>query len=122
MLRGRSVTALRLLLLLPPLGLALFITTGAAWAVRRAPSKSRTHTIPIRSFKFLPASLIVNVGDTVVWKNDDIAPHTATARGKRFDSGSIEPGASWSYLALQKGTYPYYCAYHPGMKGKLVVR
>ncbi len=72
--------------------------------------------------KNLPATLIVNVGDTVVWKNDDIVPHTATDRGKGFDSGSIEPGASWSYAASRKGTYFYYCAFHPNTKGKLIVR
>jgi plastocyanin len=72
--------------------------------------------------KYLPATLVVNVGDTVVWKNEDIVPHTATDRGKVFDSGSIAPGASWNYVASKKGTYFYYCAYHPNTKGKLVVR
>ncbi len=103
------------------LAVVLLILAGLA-GVQSASAKSRAHTIPIKNFKFLPATLIVKVGDAVVWKNEDIAPHTATARGKNFDSGNIEPGASWKYVANKKGTYFYYCAFHPNMKGKLIVR
>lgn len=82
----------------------------------------RTHTVSMRGVKYLPASLVVSVGDTVVWKNDDVVPHTVTARGKSFDSGDLAPGASWSYKATRRGTYSYHCDYHPGMNGRLVVR
>jgi plastocyanin len=95
--------------------LIVVIVSGAA-------AKSRTHTIALRGMKNIPATLVVRAGDTVVWKNEDVVPHTATDRGKSFDSGSIEPGGSWSYVANRKGTYFYYCAYHPNTKGKLVVR
>jgi plastocyanin len=97
---------------------ALLIVAGTSAAA----SKSRTHTVALRGMKNVPATLTVNVGDTVIWKNEDVVPHTATDRGKHFDSGSIEPGGSWSYVANRKGTYFYYCAYHPNTKGKLVVR
>jgi plastocyanin len=97
---------------------ALFIFAGASAAA----SRSRTHTVALRGMKNVPATLTVRAGDTVVWKNEDVVPHTATDRGKRFDSGSIEPGGSWRYVANTKGTYDYYCAYHPNTKGKLVVR
>lgn len=85
-------------------------------------AKSKSHTISIGDMKYLPGTLIVNAGDTVVWKNDDVVPHTATARNKSFDSGGIDPGGSWSYVAKKKGTYLYYCDYHLNMKGKLIVR
>jgi plastocyanin len=97
---------------------ALFILAGASAAAY----KPRTHTIALRGMKNVPATLVVNAGDTVVWKNEDVVPHTATDRGKSFDSGNIEPGGSWSYVAGRKGTYSYYCAYHPNTKGRLVVR
>ena len=97
---------------------ALFILVGASAAAY----KPRTHTVALRGMKNVPATLTVNAGDTVVWKNEDVVPHTATDRGKSFDSGSIEPGGSWSYVADRKGTYSYYCAYHPNTRGKLVVR
>ena len=87
-----------------------------------AAPKPRTHTVALRGMKNLPATLLVRAGDTVVWKNEDVVPHTATDRGKVFDSGNIEPGGSWSYVAGTKGTFSYYCAYHPNTQGRLVVR
>jgi plastocyanin len=87
-----------------------------------AAAGTKTRTVVLRGMSYLPATVTVNVGDTVVWKNEDIVPHTATARNKSFDSGSIEPGGSWRYVARRKGTYFYYCAFHPETKGKLVVR
>jgi plastocyanin len=97
---------------------ALSILTLASAAA----SKPATHTVVLRGMKNVPATLVVKAGDTVVWKNDDVVPHTATDRGKSFDSGSIEPGGSWSYTANSKGTFSYYCAYHPNTRGRLVVR
>lgn len=84
--------------------------------------KPKTHTVALRGMKNVPATLVVRAGDTVVWKNEDVVPHTATDRGKVFDSGNIEPGGSWSYVAGRKGTFSYYCAYHPNTQGRLVVR
>ncbi|MCC6313143.1 MAG: cupredoxin domain-containing protein, partial [Thermomicrobiales bacterium] len=55
------------------------------------------------------------------WTNDDTAPHTATAKGKVFDSGNLDPGASYSFAFTQPGTYDYVCSYHAGMKGTVVV-
>ena len=83
-------------------------------------------TVVIRGFKFEPATVTVNVGDTVEWKNDDIVPHTATADGEAqkptFDSGTIQTGATWRYLARNKGTYNYTCTLHPNTKGELIVQ
>ncbi len=102
-------------------GMALLVLAGAL-GLQSAAAKRRTHTIAIRGMNYLPVTLIVNVGDTVVWKNEDVVPHTATDRGKSFDSGAIVSGASWSYVANKKGTYSYYCTFHPNMNGKLIVR
>lgn len=88
-----------------------------------AAAEPKEHTVIIKDFKFVPETLTVNVGDTIVWKNEDVAPHTATAKGKNaFDSGNLDSGASWSYTVKKKGNYPYYCAYHLSMKGKFVAR
>jgi plastocyanin len=80
--------------------------------------------VVISWFKFQPATVTVHVGETVEWKNDEIVPHTVTANGEKpaFDSGSINPGATWRYVARKKGTYNYTCVYHPNMIGKLIVQ
>lgn len=82
--------------------------------------KKRTHIIEIRRSLFTPKTLRVNVGDTVIWKNRDIVPHTAT--GKGFDSGYLKTGASWKFVIRKKRNYSYICTYHPTMKGTIIVR
>ena len=76
----------------------------------------------IRGFAYLPATLEVAAGDTVVWINRDVVPHTATRDGTGWDSGSLVAGGSWRLVAVPGGSQPYYCAFHPSMRGVLVVR
>ena len=68
--------------------------------------------------QFEPASLQVHVGDKIVWTNKDLVPHTATAAGL-FDSGPVNPGASWSYTVTTAGSVDYVCTLHPTMKAQL---
>jgi plastocyanin len=90
---------------------------------RKATAQPKVVTVAIREFKFEPATVTVHQGDTVEWKNDDSVPHTATADGQAaFDSGSIQTGATWRYVAGTKGTYNYTCTFHPTMKGELIVQ
>ena len=100
---------------------ALLVIAGTM-ALQSSAAKPRTHIVAIRGMNFVPARLIVNVGDTIVWKNEDTVPHTATDRARSFDSGTIASGASWSLVVNKKGTYSYYCTFHPAMKGRLIVR
>jgi plastocyanin len=81
-------------------------------------------TVEIHNFAFQPATVTVHPGDTVEWKNEDSAPHTATAQSPKpgFDSGVIQSGAKWRYEAREKGTYNYICTIHPYMKGQLIVQ
>jgi plastocyanin len=96
---------------------------GGADSGGKAP---RSVTIDVRGFAYEPAasplSAEIAVGDTVIWKNDDVVPHTATADTGEFDSGSIAAGGSWVYVATRSGSIAYHCAFHPTMKGMLVVR
>ncbi|MCC6315174.1 MAG: ScyD/ScyE family protein, partial [Thermomicrobiales bacterium] len=64
-----------------------------------------TAAVRIADFAFSPPKLDIAAGTTVTWTNDDTAPHTATAKGKVFDSGNLDPGASYSFAFTQPGTY-----------------
>jgi len=72
--------------------------------------------------QFDPRTLNVRRGDRIDWVNDDPFPHTASATAGAFDSKAIAANASWSYMADKPGEYAYACAYHPTMKGKLIVQ
>jgi plastocyanin len=74
----------------------------------------------IEGSKFVPETLTVHPGDKVVWVNKDFFPHTVTAAG-RFDSQTIAPEQSWTFIAKAKGDYPYVCTLHITMKALLRV-
>ena len=101
--------------------LLLFINPGPVEAGSDGP---KVVTVEIHNFAFQPATVTVHPGDTVEWKNEDSAPHTATAVTPKpgFDSGPIKSGATWRYNAQEKGTYNYICTIHPYMKGQLIVQ
>ena len=72
---------------------------------------------------FHPETLELWRGDTVVWINRDIVPHTATATRKPgWNTGSLLQGESGRYVPRRKGEEPYFCLFHPTMLGKLIVR
>jgi plastocyanin len=73
-----------------------------------------------RSWRFQPATINAAVGDTVVWTNAGGAAHTVTSTGV-FDSGSVAPGATFSWRPRAGGTFTFFCTFHPWMTGKLVV-
>jgi plastocyanin len=81
----------------------------------------RAHAVEIRGFAYAPDTVVAAPGDTVAWTNADVVPHTATVVG-RWDTGQIGARGSGRVVAGGAGTYPYVCAYHPTMRGTLVVR
>ena len=76
--------------------------------------------IDIAGFAFCPVARTVAAGSEVVWVNDDLSPHTVTF-DDAVDSGTLTPGGSWSTRFTQPGVYAYYCRFHPGMAGTVVV-
>jgi len=70
---------------------------------------------------YAPQTLTVHRGDRVRWVNKDPSPHTVTSRAGGFDSHSIPPDKSWTYVVRKTGTFPYICTLHPTMTGTLVV-
>lgn len=87
-----------------------------------AAQEPQRHVVDIRDFAFDPPSLSVAVGDTVVWTNRDIVPHTVTIAGGDSDSGAIEEGQSWEFTVTTSGRLDYGCGFHPSMAGEIDVR
>jgi plastocyanin len=87
------------------------------------PKKPVTHTVTIDATSFKPASLTIAPGDSVIWVNKDLIPHTATSKKPGiFDSGDIAPGKSWKHTFKTASGVDYVCIYHPTMKGTLAVK
>jgi plastocyanin len=109
---------MRMVAVAAALGLAL-LPPGLAAGDRPKP---KTHTVTMEGMRFQPEVLTVAAGDTIVWVNQDIVPHTATSDAGRFDSKDIRGGQSWRYTARNKGEFPYVCTFHPPMKALLRVK
>lgn len=89
--------------------------------------------------EFVPVTVEVHVGDTVLWKNTASMSHTVTADPKRakdpkhvvlpegastFDSGKLKAGMTFKYTFSIPGRYTYVCVPHEkeGMIGHVVVK
>lgn len=77
---------------------------------------------------YIPYEITVNVGDEVVWSNDDTAAHTVTAGSAAdgpsgvFDSSLFMAGTTFSHTFEEEGTFPYFCMVHPWMDGIVKVQ
>ena len=76
---------------------------------------------------YIPSTLNISAGTTVVWENNDAAAHLATSGTPDggpdgiFDSGMIMGGATYEYEFSETGEFVYYCLVHPWMVGTVVV-
>jgi plastocyanin len=80
--------------------------------------------VTIQNFAFAPTPLTIPVGTTVVWTNQDTAPHTATndpGSAFSFDTGMLQKGQSGRVTFSAAGSFPYHCNVHPNMHGMVVV-
>jgi plastocyanin len=112
--RRRVVTAA--LLAVPLAGLSRFALNQDVQAADVA--------VTIMNFKFDPTPLTIPVGTTVVWTNQDTAPHTATSdpgSAFTFDTGMLQKGQSGKITFNQAGTFTYFCSVHPNMHGTVTV-
>jgi plastocyanin len=92
---------------------------GAAAAAQEGAGGGGGNTVAMAGLKFQPGTLTVAKGTTVVFVNDDTAPHTVTARSGGTDSGVIDPGKRFTLVAAT--SFDYFCSIHPSMTAKLVV-
>jgi plastocyanin len=80
---------------------------------------------------FSPNPVTANVGDTVIWTNDDATPHTATSGSNATPDGLfgspetstyiLVKGKTQSHTFTEAGEFPYFCTLHPNMVGTVTV-
>src|SRR5919107_777184 len=78
-------------------------------------------TVSIQDFFFDPGQLTVAPGTTVTWVNDGEEPHPSTADDGTWDSGTLQPGESFSFTFDDPGDYSYLCEIHPDMTATITV-
>ncbi len=72
--------------------------------------------------------ITIDVGDEVIWSNEDLAFHTVTSGNptdgtdELFDSGMFKIDEQFSHKFEESGNFDYFCTLHPWMEGVVVVQ
>jgi plastocyanin len=114
-----------------------FALLGAAVGLAVAgPARAANQTVMATAqLTFMPATVTINVGDTITWINTSGMEHNVYALDGSFrcangcddQGGNGDPAGNWQFSRTfnQPGTIPYECQIHGpyyGMKGTIVVQ
>ena len=80
-----------------------------------------SNTVTIQNASFVPASMNVTVGTTVMWINKANATQNVVSDNGLFNSGNLSNGMSYNYTFNQSGTYPYHSSINTSMTGTIIV-
>ncbi len=106
-----------------PIGLLLVVLTQSS-ALAATVNIQATNTGTM--FFFSPKSANVSPGSTALWTNTGSVNHTTTSDTTMpvtWDSGSLNVGATFSFVFTAAGKYTYHCMFHKslGMVGTISV-
>jgi plastocyanin len=116
--RRRSRVALLAVVVVATVGLAVFAlsrTSEAKEVVYLVPAGTAARVAAGESVSVLPATILLNVGDTLVIRNQDAA-------AVQVGPFRIEPGQTLSHLYRAVGVYDLECSVHKDGKLTIVVR
>jgi len=95
-----------------PIATTTTADVSAASAKKSTARAAGSQTVSIGDNFYSPASVSIDVGDTITWSNNGAAQHSATASDGSFDTGVFGPGASRSHTFNQAGSFNYFCTVH----------
>ena len=130
--RGTCLAGVAVLLLLAMLSLAACggtadtTTTGGADTSTQTDSSTGSGEageveVVIRDYTYVPDEVVIKVGESVTWINEDSVRHNAAADDNAFEGPLLSQGESYTYTFDVAGEYPYHCTPHPYMKAVVIV-
>jgi plastocyanin len=87
-----------------------------------AKAQKANATVVIDNFTFAPEMLTVATGTTVTWVNRDDIPHVVAEKDLKFKSKALDTDDKFSHTFDMPGEFEYFCAIHPHMVGKIIVK
>ncbi len=85
--------------------------------------------ITIKDYKYVPDTVTIKKGTTVIWTNEDSMRHDVVnekdgdiAQGSVFKSNLLAKGEKFQFTFNKTGQYRYFCTPHPFMKGTIIVQ
>jgi Icc protein len=95
---------------------------AAAGGAASLAAPTKPGDVRIANFAFTPKTVTVSAGTRVTWRNDDDVPHKIQSADKQFQgSPLLDTKGVYSVDFPKSGEFPYFCALHPVMQGKIVV-
>jgi plastocyanin len=91
-------------------------------AAPTATKQTATVGVVMRNIRFRPHRVVIHLGQTVRWTNDDQVDHTVASSQLKLASEGIGPGKTFSYTPKRRGTFAYFCTIHANQTGVLVVQ
>jgi len=84
----------------------------------------KTHQVDIIKFKFVPADITLNKGDTIIWVNQEKRQYHSVWFEQLGDPEPdyFFPGEKFSRTFNDVGSFPYRCGPHPEMIGSVTVK
>jgi plastocyanin len=118
----------RTLLVCLVIAVATFVPAGPAsadsgGACYGAVTDAHGTRVVIRNMCFTPTVVHVRPGATVTWVNRDVTRHTVTGANQSWGTitSALRRRQSKTFEFSSAGVYPYFCSYHIGMVGAVVV-
>lgn len=87
--------------------------------------------VAIQGIAFVPKDVTISVGESIRWTNLEPAPiaHTTTSgapgdadAGSIWDSGTLNPGESFTRSFDEPETFIYFCDFHPAIPAMIGAR
>jgi plastocyanin len=105
--------------------IAATVVALSVWAAPAARAGADEIHVSAIDNVFDPEILRIQPGQTVGWTMDGRSPHSVTADDASWDSGVLQPGATFTHAFDRPGTYTYHCSLHGapgvGMTGTILV-
>jgi plastocyanin len=98
------------------------VVLALVFAGPAATATTATATVQITKTGFVPATVTINAGDSVTWRNADTVNHQVVANGGQFASPILAPGKTYTHTFNGGGTFHYHDALHTTLKGTIIVK
>ena len=94
----------------------------AACSASASPPAAPQVEVVIENYHFVPATLNIAAGSSIIWTNKDDDAHTVMDASGAFRSDALDEGQSYAYRFAKPGTYRIACSMHPQMMETIVVQ
>ncbi len=104
------------------IGLVQILNIGSTIITQLEAIDSIPAAVSIDHLAFVPDTVTVAPGSTVIWTNLESFPHTVTADDESFTSPALQTGGTYTHTFSVADTVPYHCSIHPSMKAVVLIR